>query len=474
MPFSTTQINLSWTAPSGAISGYNVYRGTTPGGENYASPINGGALVAATSYNDASAVAGVAYYYTVEAVNASGSSAASSEAFASQTLYWTGGDGSWSVGGGGWADANNNPVNWSNGDIAVFDGASGGAVTIFESVAPLEIEFETGGYALGGGEIALPAGGGVVRVDAAAATIAATIASGALAKGGSSALILSGASGYAGETVVVAGEVVVNGSLSSSGAVVVASGATLAGSGSVGAVYVDSGGTLAPGAGGSGALTAVAVQLFAGCALTWFSGTGNSSTDGLVVVGGALELAAGVVVNVTPAANWGNGMYPLLSLPGMNYPNPVTLDAGWTVAGAGLGGHYYSLVATGDNIDLDVQAVNGVWTASGDGTYAWGSGGNWLGGVAPNGVGDTAVLGTAVGSGTATIALGAAADVERPEFQPWGRRRLRPQRQRVQRAATGQRRRFGERFDLQRGRFDQRLRSCWRATRMWPRRAERA
>ena len=62
-PVSATQINLNWTAPIGAATGYNVYRGTSPGAEG-SSPING-ALVASTAYNDTTASAGTTYYYTV-------------------------------------------------------------------------------------------------------------------------------------------------------------------------------------------------------------------------------------------------------------------------------------------------------------------------------------------------------------------------------------------------------------------------
>ena len=78
-PVSASQIDLSWTASSGAISGYNIYRGTTPGGENYSTPINGGTLVTTTTYSDTTASSGTTYYYTVKAVNASGSSVASKE-----------------------------------------------------------------------------------------------------------------------------------------------------------------------------------------------------------------------------------------------------------------------------------------------------------------------------------------------------------------------------------------------------------
>ena len=79
-PVSVTQINLSWTASSGPVIGYNVYRGTSPGGENYSAPLNGGTPDTATTYGDTTAAAGTTYYYSVEAVNVSGSSAASTEA----------------------------------------------------------------------------------------------------------------------------------------------------------------------------------------------------------------------------------------------------------------------------------------------------------------------------------------------------------------------------------------------------------
>jgi len=84
MPVLPTQINLSWEAPCGiargTFTGYNIYRGTTPGGENYSSPINGSTMVTTTTYSDTTAVAGTTYYYTVEANTVVGPSPASGEA----------------------------------------------------------------------------------------------------------------------------------------------------------------------------------------------------------------------------------------------------------------------------------------------------------------------------------------------------------------------------------------------------------
>jgi fibronectin type 3 domain-containing protein len=73
------KVTLGWTASSGATS-YNVYRGTSAGGESsYATGIT------TTSYTDTSVTAGTAYYYKVAAVNSAGTSAESSEVSATPT-----------------------------------------------------------------------------------------------------------------------------------------------------------------------------------------------------------------------------------------------------------------------------------------------------------------------------------------------------------------------------------------------------
>ncbi|MGA2031633.1 MAG: fibronectin type III domain-containing protein [Thermoguttaceae bacterium] len=74
----TPQVTLNWTASTGA-AGYNVYRGTTPGGES-ATPITSG--VPGNTYADTNVVPGLTYYYKVAAVNAGGASPQSGEASA--------------------------------------------------------------------------------------------------------------------------------------------------------------------------------------------------------------------------------------------------------------------------------------------------------------------------------------------------------------------------------------------------------
>jgi len=74
---SSSQINLSWTASSGATS-YNVKRATVSGGPY--TPVATG--VTGTTDNDTGLAASTAYYYVVSAVNAAGESANSTEASA--------------------------------------------------------------------------------------------------------------------------------------------------------------------------------------------------------------------------------------------------------------------------------------------------------------------------------------------------------------------------------------------------------
>ena len=70
-------VALSWTASTTSGVTYNVYRGTTSGGENYSSPVATG--ITGTSFTDCSVAPGQTYYYVIEAVSGTTSSAPSSE-----------------------------------------------------------------------------------------------------------------------------------------------------------------------------------------------------------------------------------------------------------------------------------------------------------------------------------------------------------------------------------------------------------
>ncbi len=74
----SSQVSLSWSTSAGAAS-YNVYRGTSAGGEN-STPVATG--ITSASYVDTSVTNGTTYFYKVAAVNSSGTSGYSNEASA--------------------------------------------------------------------------------------------------------------------------------------------------------------------------------------------------------------------------------------------------------------------------------------------------------------------------------------------------------------------------------------------------------
>jgi hypothetical protein len=69
---------LNWSVPpsGGLTATYNVYRGTSPGGESGTALAT---LISPTTYTDSTAVNGTAYYYKIAAVNATGTGTHSSE-----------------------------------------------------------------------------------------------------------------------------------------------------------------------------------------------------------------------------------------------------------------------------------------------------------------------------------------------------------------------------------------------------------
>lgn len=62
-------VALAWTASTGTISGYNVYRGTTPSGP-YPTKLNS-SLVGSVQFTDNTVTSGQTYYYVVTAVDSS-------------------------------------------------------------------------------------------------------------------------------------------------------------------------------------------------------------------------------------------------------------------------------------------------------------------------------------------------------------------------------------------------------------------
>ncbi|HXW14776.1 MAG TPA: fibronectin type III domain-containing protein, partial [Terriglobia bacterium] len=67
----THDVMLSWTASTTpGVMGYNVYRGTTSGGES-STPLNS-TPISTSTYTDESVTAGTTYYYYVTAIAANG------------------------------------------------------------------------------------------------------------------------------------------------------------------------------------------------------------------------------------------------------------------------------------------------------------------------------------------------------------------------------------------------------------------
>ena len=226
----TSAIDLTWTAPPGPVTGYNIYRGTSSGAESVSAvaTVSG----SSTSYDDTGLTAGTSYFYTVEAVDTGVAGNPSAEATATtlppNTLYWDplgntktvvvatgaglgGTTGTWSASAEKWFDPDSGQVvAWNSADTAVFCGTPG-TVSVSGTVDVPSIDFQSSGYAVqadqAGGSLALAADGGTIKVASAdTATISSAIssASGVLTKTGSGGLTLSGTNNY-GATAIIAG-----------------------------------------------------------------------------------------------------------------------------------------------------------------------------------------------------------------------------------------------------------------------------
>ena len=135
------------------------------------------------------------------------------------SLLWSpGGSPVWDGTTANWLrlDSNGNPsgapVCWTNGDVAVFDGAGETTVTISAgNVFASSIEFDRSGYVIdasGTWALTLPGDGTVIRVDnSGIATVnCCIIGPGALVKNGPGTLVLAGQNTYGGGTTVNDGQ----------------------------------------------------------------------------------------------------------------------------------------------------------------------------------------------------------------------------------------------------------------------------
>lgn len=289
---------------------------------------------------------------------------ANANTFSTGTLYLWGGNVKVNVNGGlGAASSVSLGVNGSAAKTTAL--LANGAVTITQSANLLAPSSGVASYTLGGSSADSSTFSGRVYVDGNTASgvaqaVTLTAASGGrvtftdnvtrgasstgtgdvVTKTGAGIVVLSGAANnYAGNTVVTAGTLLVNGTLSATsgsggsvGNVSVASGAVLGGAGVINrAVSVSDGGTLA-----AGDINAAGVnlggKLIVGSDLTLSNMTvvnfdlavASSTVDDQISVGGNFTLDG--VLNVTSLTGFGEGTYTLFDYSGTLTNNGMTLN----------------------------------------------------------------------------------------------------------------------------------------------------
>ncbi|MBO9697028.1 MAG: autotransporter-associated beta strand repeat-containing protein [Sphingopyxis sp.] len=261
-------------------------------------------------------------------------------------------------------------------------------------------------------------GAGTILTDAGTTLALNGLISGAgsLTKSGTGILTLSGNNSYAGATNVNAGTLRINGNQSAAtGLVTVASGATLAGSGTIGgSVNVLDGGILAPGNSPGTFNINGDLSLAGGSVLNFEFGQADVAggpLNDLVNVGGNLTLDGTINVNVSTGGNFGGGLYRVFNYGG------VLIDTGLTLGSMPAG----SNVTVQTSVAGQVNLINsdGLSLSFWDGTggpkfnnVVNGGGGSWhLGGADNNWTGADGSINAAYAVGTFAIFAGAPGTV---------------------------------------------------------------
>ncbi|MEI6607871.1 MAG: autotransporter-associated beta strand repeat-containing protein, partial [Verrucomicrobiota bacterium] len=206
----------------------------------------------------------------------------------------------------------------------------------------LDWAYDTSGGAIATGNIV--SDGSTVTLDSThgsytLSTLSPIGGSNNVAKDGAGTVILAGSNGYSGTTAVNVGTLLVNGSLTGSGTVSVASGAILGGTGSIAGAVTVNGGILAPGASieslSTGALTLNAGSTFA---YEMNSSAGAAVAADLQKVFGNLTLSGTVTLDLTDLAVSPTTFVPNTTFSLINYAG--TWNGGFfTYAGNELTNH---------------------------------------------------------------------------------------------------------------------------------------
>lgn len=141
---------LTWSAPSGTVTGYNLYRSTTSGAEG-GTPHKTG--LTATAFTDTGLADGTTYYYTVAAVNSVGVSGQSAEASAKPAAAGSGGTGSGAVTATAKLASGYGPW-YGEEDVAVSSTAPITALTVTVTIQKTAGASYNGQYSTAGGQIA--------------------------------------------------------------------------------------------------------------------------------------------------------------------------------------------------------------------------------------------------------------------------------------------------------------------------------
>jgi fibronectin-binding autotransporter adhesin len=188
-------------------------------------------------------------------------------------------------------------------DVTASSDAGGQAATITTAV---NLGFETRTFTVNDGPAAVDLHiGGFVSI-------------GGITKTGAGTLAIAGGSNYSGPTTVIAGKLIVTGSISGS-TTVVANSATLQGTGATGPLTINSGGALVPGL-SVGTLATGNLTLAAGSTSSFelaVAGVAGSGVNDLVAVNGNLVLGGTLAITTLPG--FGPGAYPLFT-----YTNTAT------------------------------------------------------------------------------------------------------------------------------------------------------